>query len=371
MTERVDIAIVTVLLEEYKAVLDEMPGHRLDRGEVAPNAYGWRIADVATEGGWRHRVVVALAGKPGNASGALAVANTIDRWRPRAVLLVGVAGGLPVDGLRLGDVVISSVIWAYEYGRAAAVFHPRHHFTFQADPLLVRAAMAYAATHDWAAGLDRAPDGRRDVVAHAGPVASGDKVVDEITDELFGQVRAAWPELKAVEMEGGGAAAAIEEARAQDTDVRFLMVRGISDLPGGGGTHGANARTRDQWKTFAAAAAARFTAGMIRHAWPVAGRVNAQAPTEEELGRALLAVLLEIDSVTIRRWVGAHPEAHSIGAAPAHRIVRRELAAWAARTLARPGLLDHAALDRLAALAPELDLSSLRRFLGDPSRRGG
>lgn len=359
MTGGVDIAIITVLIEEYAAVLAELPGHARDPGEVAPNTYGWTLADVVTAAGSTHRVVVALTGRPGNTSSALAVASTISRWRPSYVLLVGIAGGLPVDGLRLGDVVISSAIWAYEYGRADAVFQPRHDFTYQVHGGLVRSARVHAATDSWTAGLESAPDGRRDLRALVGPIASGDKVVDRITDELFGRVRAAWPQLVAVEMEGGGAAAAIEHARDHDTSAGFLMIRGISDLPGSDAA-GHNARTRERWKRFAAIAAARFAVGMIRRGWPVAGRASEPPAGAPDVERALVAALVQIDSIAIRRWVHEHPQARALGTLPAHRLARAELAAWVARALVGPGLLDHAALDRLAAVAPGLDLSALR-----------
>jgi nucleoside phosphorylase len=328
-----DIAIVTVLPEEYAAVLAELGPHARDPGQVAPNTHGWQCAEVSGTGG-RHRVVVALAGRPGNVSGALTVEKTVARWRPRHVLLVGIAGGFARDGLKLGDVVVSTVIWAYEYGKAAAVFEPRHDFTYPVDGGLLRSAMAYAA------GTPNA--------AHFGPVASGEKVIDQVTPGLFGPVLAAWPKLLAVEMEGGGAAAAIEAARDAGHAVGFMMIRGISDMPGEAQAAG-NAARRDAWKRAACASAAKFALGLIRNAWPVAGEpVVGEPVAEEDLG----ALLLRINSDDIRAWLHAHPRAGELGHVPGHRFSRDELVRWVVRAIeARPGFVraaDRELLQRLA-----------------------
>jgi len=46
---------------------------------------------------------------------ASAVSATYTRYRPQYVLVVGIAGGFPQDGLTKGDVAISSVIYDYDY----------------------------------------------------------------------------------------------------------------------------------------------------------------------------------------------------------------------------------------------------------------
>ena len=62
-------------------------------------------------------------------------------------------------------------------------------------------------------------------------------------------------------------AAAIEGAKSQGISVGFLMVRGISDVPGPLQVFGAKS-DRERWKRYAADAAASFTLSMIRNSWP-------------------------------------------------------------------------------------------------------
>jgi len=62
-------------------------------------------------------------------------------------------------------------------------------------------------------------------------IASGDQVVDDPTNDFFAQVLKTWPKVNAVEMEGAGVAAAIEQVNSLGIPTRFMMIRGISDLP--------------------------------------------------------------------------------------------------------------------------------------------
>jgi nucleoside phosphorylase len=109
-----------------------------------------------------------------------------------------------------------------------------------------------------------------------GPVASRDKVIDGASSAFFQQVLNHWPKLQAIEMEGGGAADAIEEAKSAGRAVGFIMIRGISDMPPTAAqeaavqTHAQQSIERNVWKQVAAESAAAFTMHFIRHGWPVA-----------------------------------------------------------------------------------------------------
>jgi nucleoside phosphorylase len=141
-----------------------------------------------------------------------------------------------------------------------------------------------SAHPDWRAAITVASPNRkaRPPYIHVGPVASGDKVVDDLSDPLFEQVSAAWPGLLAVEMEGLGAAEAIRNMRERGHSLNFSMVRGISDIPrpggsrraSGAGSRSSQTRERDRWKTFASEVAAVLVVQMIRMAW--------QRPPREE-----------------------------------------------------------------------------------------
>lgn len=265
--ERVDLAVLTILPEEFQAVISCLDTHRHIRGSLdSPNIYSWEIGTVrAAEA--EFVVVVALAGDPTNQVAAVVTQATIERFDPRYVVLVGIAGGLATQGQEHGDVVVSKIIYAYEYGKLDGGFHPRHDFTHRVDPGIANAASTFISGERewWNAIQTRPPREKPRVIARLGAVASGNKVVDDVDDAFFSAVVQAWPKLLAVEMEGAGAAIAIETALAKGRQVGFAMVRAISDMPG----TGVGTAERDAWKPYAAEAAARFLIALLRERWPV------------------------------------------------------------------------------------------------------
>lgn len=277
--DQVDILIVTILPDEYAAALRVLSDARPVQGTPdAPNLYGWRLGTIARTYGGAYRVALALTGRAGNVSASQAVVRSAERWKPRYVLLVGIAGGLPREDCAVGDVVVSTEIYGYEYGKLDGGFHPRANWTYQVDRGLLTSAQAFAAaTPDWWTGEAPAPK------VLFGPVASGEKVVDDPSDPSFAAVLKHWPKLQAVEMEGAGAAAAIEELRAVGSSPPgFLMIRGISDMPRPPEkrAEGAAAQTaeRDKNKNRACDVAAGFAVRWIAAEWPVEPRQPASSP---------------------------------------------------------------------------------------------
>jgi nucleoside phosphorylase len=290
---KADIAIITVIREEYQAVLTALerygcrPTH--DPGTAAqPNQYGWVAGELKVDSGRVYQLVIALAGLPGPTRMADAVSTTVRRYTPRHVLLVGIAGGFPLDGLSRGDVALSSVIYDYEYGKITTEFAPRLDFTYQVDSTLLNSAIAlHARDQRWTTVKEppRPSGARENPKLIPGAIASGNKVVDNADNAFFARVRDAWPKLLAVEMEGAGAASAIESVRSRST-IGFMMVRGISDMPQFGKQAGETARPadgnkaeRDLWKRYAATTAAEFTIHWIVRGWPLPPARTRRAPT--------------------------------------------------------------------------------------------
>lgn len=277
--EPVDIAIVTILPEEYRAIHELLRDPQLDPGAPdAPNLYAWELGWIDHGGGaGAYRVALALAGRAGNVTASQATVATVERWEPRYLLLVGISGGFSHDGCTLGDVVVSSAIYGYEYGKLEGSFEPRPHWVYRPDTALLTSATGFAAVNpDWSEGLR---SGEMPPKVLLGAVASGEKVVDDPTNAFFDAVRKAFPKLQAIEMEGAGAASAIEYLHARGRTIGFLMVRGVSDMPRQTTPEGASAEggrsqsaERDRNKKLACAAAARFTARWIATTWPVPAR---------------------------------------------------------------------------------------------------
>jgi nucleoside phosphorylase len=279
----IDIAIMTVLPEEYAAVyacLEDPSRVAGRRGH--PNDYSWVFGEIQSdEHKAPYRIVLGLAGRPGEGSGLRAVKDTIDAFSTEYLLLVGIAGGL--RDVRRGDVVLSDHIYGYEYGKVDEGFKPRPDWIFHTEIGMFNAAQTLEFINpEWSEAIGlKAPDGTRSPKIYSGPVASGNKVIDDVSDPSFKPVLDFWPKLVAVEMEALGAAEAIEWAKQKGLAVQFSMVRGISDLPPvmpsqpdseDDGQKSKQTQERDLWKKYAAEAAAVLATQIIRRSWRVPPR---------------------------------------------------------------------------------------------------
>jgi nucleoside phosphorylase len=281
----VDVAIITILEEEYEAVLRLLKRVRQVIGSATlDNQHAWVVGEVdVPASSVPYTVALAMSPRAGTNAAVIATKNTIRAFDPRCILVVGVAGGL--GDINLGDVVVADRICAYEYGKVDHGFHPRHDLDSPTDAAITSAARTLAARYPgWYSELAGA-EGLMHLSPQiiVGKVASGDKVVDDTTDEFFASVMRSRDKLRAVEMEGAGAAAAIQDVREMQQTVSFGMVRGISDLPRQGGSQsGSNpsvsgqTQIRDSWKAIAAAVAAAAAIQLIRLSWPRPPRSGSQ-----------------------------------------------------------------------------------------------
>lgn len=101
----IDIAILTIRDDEFRAVLDAFPsGHGIHKGRH--REYAMRTADAG--GGDQYRVAILRQIEQGNGEAQEAARDLIDDLQPSLLLVVGIAGGLPSDDISLGDVVLST-----------------------------------------------------------------------------------------------------------------------------------------------------------------------------------------------------------------------------------------------------------------------
>ncbi len=195
----------------------------------------------------------------------------LHKWKPRKVLLVGVAGGFSESGVHRGDVVIARVIYNFEYGKVTAGgFRRRQEYDFPADVNLWAFAevVMKAAAKPWKRDIRVArPDNQEPSVseAHEGYVASSNKVVDDPDHEFFASVRKLFPpnEIHAVEMEGSGFGISAALGYGGQS-VGCLMIRGISDEPVHSGDASGGTEQRRNWKLYAADVASAFACHLIK-----------------------------------------------------------------------------------------------------------
>lgn len=280
-TPSVDIGILTIRNDEFRAVLDVFP----DEAGIAEGkyrTYALRQADAGR--GRSYTVAVSRLVEQGNGEAQSAARDLIEDLSPRLVLVVGIAGGLPSDEVKLGDVVLSTRIQdfsleAQKYGKAttyAAKGGP-------VSPSLAAAVAILSARErelgDWTAHLPPQPavdwttpgrlygpqpwqDELRSKLEHhygagassrvprftAGPIASSDRLVK--SPDLVILWLATSRDLLAIEMESGGVYRALQER------CPMLAIRGISDLVG--------LERDDAWTKYACASAAAFTRAFLR-----------------------------------------------------------------------------------------------------------
>ncbi|GAA3838914.1 5'-methylthioadenosine/S-adenosylhomocysteine nucleosidase [Saccharothrix violaceirubra] len=209
---------MTALDVEHAAVLahlEDVRPHRHPSGTV------FDVGTVAGHPG--HRVALALTG-----AGTTAAATLTERanaeFSPKAMVFVGVAGGLR-DWLEIGDVVVATKIYSYQGGRSEDDEFLVRPSAWSVSHLLDQEARRLLRGNAWHAFL---PDG-------AGPpayfeaVAVGDAVLDSRTSELARRLRSSYNDAVAVDMEGAGFAHA---AHLGDR-VHAVSVRGISDRADG------------------------------------------------------------------------------------------------------------------------------------------
>ncbi|KPV50926.1 hypothetical protein SE17_24130 [Kouleothrix aurantiaca] len=186
----------------------------------------------------------------GRVEASLATSDAIRRWSPRYVLMVGIAGGIGDEGVKVGDVLLSSQVIDYELQKLTSDGESIRYSGHRADPRLLDAAQNMAAS-DWRPEIvaSRPEPGQPKRVV--GPVATGDKVVAR--KALLDKLRSDWPKLVGIEMEAGGAAAAAFQS-AQNPG--FFMVRGVSDL--------ADEHKGDDWREYACDVAAAYTIALLK-----------------------------------------------------------------------------------------------------------
>lgn len=283
-----DLVILTILPEETAAVVAALSAHGSVDPVLGTNLYGWRRVDLASTQGTL-RVVVGSAGGAGNDKMQAAAADGLPRFEPHALLVVGVAGGIPKgsDPMCAGDIVIGNAIWSIDRGSIDETgLHARPASQLAGWGLLPGMQNIALDAPDWAKSLVNA-DGTAPRLISGG-IAATNYVLKVQEHELFAAIATVSGDtVRAVEMESWGAAISGQAYTASSRKGLLLgMVRGLSDIvrpkaaalatPSGAtsaapSSAGAtNSQERNDWKRRAADNAARLVVTWLKHAWPYA-----------------------------------------------------------------------------------------------------
>ena len=276
----IDYLLLTPLDEEWRTIRNVLCPVYEDVKEVPVDAityYAWkqpvnRFPDAVGD----YLIAAApMSNKtPAQATAGIVTTQSVGHWKPNRVTMLGIAGSLEPDRLKLGDVVVPEEIFGYEVGDAVGrnfTFRPTFDQTGALDFDRVRAFFrdpvqypkwqeeCLAAAKEM--GLKKL---KRPPQLHLEPVASGDFVVKSVT---FGRKlrKEIHSKIAAVEMEARGMYQALyREAQRRDA----LMIRGISDYADRNKSK-LEKQSKDGWRAFSVANAARLLLALWRRG-PVA-----------------------------------------------------------------------------------------------------
>ena len=239
--DQIDVVIMTATEVERDGVLrwlTPLPSEpRVLQGFVGPETYF-----LGRFGEFNVVVTKCRMGSAGPGSAALAAEQAQREWRPRAIIMVGIAFGKDPTKQRIGDVFVASEIICYEPQRVGAAVVYRGPVP-PCDPILLN-RFENAIRWDF-----RRPDGIQSACRY-GPLLSGEKLVDD--PEFKASLFASFPQAIGGEMEGAGlGAAAIRFA------VPWIVVKAICDWGDG--------EKNKKYQPLAAAAAASLVHHVLSH----------------------------------------------------------------------------------------------------------
>jgi adenosylhomocysteine nucleosidase len=221
---RADVAVLTVLTEELRAVVEVLRRHRGFRSTPLPGGAQLYRAEVRALDA-DLRVVATQALEPGPHSAASAYRRLRDAVRPSVVLLVGVAGGIRPD-LAVGDVVIGDEIIYYDARRETVTAARRRGRSHSTTPALRHRVNEFFVRYGSTIALR--PGVR--VRVFRGPIGSGGAVVADNGCDIVRFLRRFNEKTLAVETEAGGVGQAFYEEIGSQPASGWLTIRGISDL---------------------------------------------------------------------------------------------------------------------------------------------
>jgi len=247
------VVVVTTMETEFRAMRDRLDSPTEHWHKAGTYFVRGQMKDVP----WP--VILMITG-PGNTGSSALGERAIQTFEPRALLVVGIAGGLK-DDVKLGDVVVADWIHSYHGGKEDKDGFSARPRGGSAGHRLEQVAYAVSLTVPWWEPLSR--DVRPGV--HVKPIASGEVVLNSPAAPLSEQLdrgglrellRRHYNDAVAIEMESAGA---IKAAQLND-DLPFLAIRGISDRADGTKRGDAD----QELQPMAAAHAAAFAAAFLR-----------------------------------------------------------------------------------------------------------
>lgn len=258
-----DIAFICALEQpEFAALSAALGGERLWRTIGSPRyAHVYRETELATDSGKALRAVATTSSSMGLTAASIATTQLVLQFRPRIVVMVGIAAGTKDGGKQFGDVLVADPSIDYNSGKVVRQNGIRD---FQPDPYPIglNARLRSLLLRHKASGLlmdqirmnwaGPVPPGANRL--HVGPLGAADQVIDDA--ERIVEIQRNWRKLIGLEMETYGVYRACHEA--PEPKPRFVSFKSVCDFA---------AEKSDSWQSYAAYVAAEFAVRFLKQDW--------------------------------------------------------------------------------------------------------
>lgn len=258
-----DIGIVCALeYPELAAVLKAFGGGAAWK-EVgnARYAHVYRETTLATKVGKKLRVIATTSTSMGLTAAAITTTQLVLQFRPRIVVMIGIAAGTRSSNKQFGDVLVADPSVDYNSGKVSISGGIREFlpdpYPIGLNPRLRSVLHKYRGSNPTFDGIRErwkgpVPDEKNRL--HLGPLGAADQVIDDASRVI--EIQRNWRKLIGVEMETYGVYRACHES--PDPKPRFVSFKAVCDFA---------AEKTDSWQEYAAFVAAEFTVEFFRDEW--------------------------------------------------------------------------------------------------------
>lgn len=228
---------------------------------TAKHTHIYRTSILQTKTGKSLKIVATIATSMGLTAAAIATTQLVMQFRPRLVVMVGIAAGTRSGNKEFGDVLVADPSVDYNSGK---VVHENGVREFLPDPYPIGLnARLRSVLQKYQANTSVFEDIRRGWNKqlpkrinrlHLGPLGAADQVIDDATRVL--EIQRNWRKLIGVEMETYGVYRACHEA--PEPKPRFISFKSVCDFA---------AEKTDSWQDYAAYTAAEFAVRFLQSEW--------------------------------------------------------------------------------------------------------